>query len=453
MMASKTACSKSSRSRLAGTGVVAGSWRLLFTALLLLGALSLAGCRKENPSPQRGWVRVSALAARHPNQAMLADLDRRLAGLDAQRAHLLDDVAGVLPPAEVTEETPALPALAAPATAVTPASPTERIDAQNLTALRRTLTRQAERAFVRTERTLHADADVQLMQARERLRAAADDAGAQAAREDGAAVLALELKQQFALRQAENHLARVTTQQQQDAGAEAQAKSERGYATANPRDKRAKERAAKAEAWAAYTVRRLARMQEDLRAARAHLDAVTRDLTTARARLKARQAAIDAALQRGNDAAVADSARRLREKVAALRDRMAHDIDQQVAKEADRLTEERKSELPAAPPVAVAFPPVPAGTLRLDTSAVHDGVQRGEATARQATAAAVQDIARTMARLRAERSAAERRIREDTRAVAAALAAQRGIILTFDRRDGQDMTPRVRNWLAEYWPR
>ncbi|OPZ81911.1 MAG: hypothetical protein BWY76_02883 [bacterium ADurb.Bin429] len=153
------------------------------------------------------------------------------------------------------------------------------------------------------------------------------------------------------------------------------------------------------------------------------------------------------------DAAVADSAKRLNEQLTALRARAKHAIDQQVAKEAARLAQERQRELPPAPPVCVAFDPVPAGELRLETADLRDAVTADDGAASRGAAASAQVVDRAIARLTTERAEMAARIEEDTRAIAASLAAQRGIILVFNRRAGADMTRDVQHWLEEYWPR
>ncbi len=384
---------------------------------------------------------------------MLDDLDRRLAGLSAQRARLLGDAGGAPPPTDIAQDTPALPAPPAAESAAAPPSPTATIHARQLAALLRTLERQADRDLLREEQALRADAARQVAAARERLRAETDTAIERAAREDGFAVQALDIRRTVAQEQVKTKLLLIADLQRKDAGADAQAKAARTYADAYPGDKRARERAEKTEAWAKYTARRMDVLQEDARAATARLETITRDLGRARARLRARLNALDAAYQRDVDAAVADSATRLNDTLAALRARAKQTMAQQVTHEADRLAQERLRELPPAPPVRVAFNAVPAGELRLETADLRDAVMHADAAARQGGAAAVQAVDRVIARLTAERAAMAARIAEDTRALAASLAAQRGILLAFDRRAGADMTGDVQRWLGEYWPR
>ncbi len=391
------------------------------------------------------------LAAQHPNRAMLDDLDRRLQGLADQRAKLLGDTPGLPAPAAMTAVTPAIPALRAPGAAVVPTSPSEQQDSRALSVLRRTLTRQAERVLIRAERTLQTEADAALARERARLRAAADAELDAAARMEGQPVLALDVKREFAARRLAATRELVRDMQQRYLGAAAQAKEERKYAS--PTDARAQARATKAEAYAESTGRRLAMLQEQAVTQQAELDTVTAALAAAKAHRAARYAEIHARMQRSQDTAAAKSTAAVKMKLAELRDTTAHEIRQQVAKEADRLADERRRELPPVPAPEVSFPAIPAGELRLDTATVEAGVRLAEAKAGRTVLVGVADIEHSMQTLRAERARVAAQITEETRTLAVAVAAKRGIILTFDRADGEDVTRQMQAWMAAYWPR
>lgn len=82
-------------------------------ALCLACCLLLAGCRKSVPPPQ-GWARLDVLLALNPNQAMVADIDHRLAALAAQRQHILTPAAASIPPRALSTDIMPLSALAEP---------------------------------------------------------------------------------------------------------------------------------------------------------------------------------------------------------------------------------------------------------------------------------------------------------------------------------------------------
>lgn len=429
-----------------------GSWRVLFTTLLLCGLALLAGCRPAG-QPRRGWARLAVLADQHPNRAMLDDLDHRLQGLEDQRAKLLGDAAGPAAPAQVTEATPAVPALPAPARAALPASPSEQVDTQALSVLRRTLTRQAERNAIRAERTLRAESDAKLAKTRAALRAAADAALDAAAKEEGATVLSLELKREYAARRlaATNNL--VRDMRQRGVAATAQAKAERQFAAQYPRDARVQARAEKAEAYAASTARRLASLQEQAAVQTEELVIAAANLADATAHRQARYAEIDETMQRNLDVAAAKSTAAMKARLAELRDAATHDIQQQVAKEADRLAEARRRELPPAPAPEVSFPALPAGELRLETKTVETGVRQAEAKAGRTVLVALADIERGMQDLRSERAKVAAEITAETRTLAVAVAAKHGVILTLNRRDGAEVTAQLQSWLGAFWPK
>jgi hypothetical protein len=396
-------------------------------------------------------VRLEALTALHPNAAMLTELDRRLAVLQAQRARILGQSSPAPAPDGVSEATPALPAIASPAPEPLAASPTAGVAVKDLVALRATLTRQHERELIRRQRSLQTTAAADLQREYARLEAEADARRQQAHQDARQPISAAELR----LGQAAQRLAtqedwkRRADRQAEEA--DRKAETLRLYADAHPKDKRAAAQAAAQDAWCVRAHAAAAAQEKEYKTVKQKYYELDTAAFDAQQALTDALQTIDDDLATARKTAADASAGRLADAVAQLKVDVRKSIDVEVAKEAARLTQEAKQEMPPSATPTIIDSEVPAGRLALESAAVARGVRGGETAAAGSHAAALRAIDAAVADLQTERARVREAIRLDTRAMAITLAAQHGYLLAIDRRAGRDLGAPMRRWLHDYW--
>ena len=447
MRASIPICSNRRNNDSAGRFVAIGPWGIACTALLLVLGSLLGGCRQPAPPPAQGWVRLPALTALHPEQAMVADIDRRLATLTAQRQHLLGTTLPASPPIAIEQVTPALPALPAPQSSPQLDRHTDQLLAQRLESFAQLLERDrlrkvdlfrrhqletmaAEKAQVRPEPL--AAAEQQRVQLREEFYIPLTDAkvALNIARENAKEVTdqpSKELEQAQAVYDAVNAKYRKRRRQ-------IDAKAKKEIADAEVALNTARENAK------VVTIR----PSKELEQAQAAYDAVNakyrKRLQQIDAKAKKEIADAEARIDDQYAGALEQYDRQLRESNAALHDKRRTEL----AAEADPAAE-------VIPVPSLVAPAIPAGRLVLDAAGLEEQYRRsGQQLARNRQAASG-DIDRVITQLRRERQELLTRITRDTREAAAAVAMVNGYQLSFDTAHGRELTGQVREWLGAYW--
>lgn len=382
------------RERLPARLTIGRPWGIAITALLISAVPFLCGGCRKLPALAPARARIDRLVALHPNAAMLADIDRRIAALREQRGRLAGEQFPARPPATTTAGFPGLVDVPAPA-------PDSRLDrhadeflAQRLDAYAQLLDRD------RVERL-----------SSERRDQAIRDAGDKAQRR--AALLA-------------------------DAARERRAMGSRYYldlTNAKIARSAAEERAKDGTRTAA---RRAAEAREQYRAVeQAYHEALARIDADCEAKIRAAYGEIEA---RGRESVQA-SDHRMRDTNARLLDNKRTEL---------AATEANVRDDAPAPPDMPAHP-VPPGTVTLNAPELDRRFARADADTRRSQAAAAADIDRVIGQLQRERRLLLADLERDTRQTAETIAGWHGYRLTDETRAAPDMTDRLQNWLREYW--
>jgi len=365
---------------------------MVCTALFLVLGSLLVGCRQPAP-PAQGWVRLDMLTALHPEQAMLADIDRRLATLTAQRQHLSETTAPASPPVAIAQLTPALPALPAPQPSPQLDRHTDQLLAQRLDAYAQLLERDRMRK-------------VDLLRRHQLETMAAEKAQVHPGSLNAAELQRTQLLEEFYISLTD-------------------AKVALNIARENAKD---------------VTMR----STKELEQAQANYDAVD-------AKYRKRLQQIDAKAKKE----IADAEARIDDQYAStlgLHDRSLRESNAVLyEKKRAELAAEADAAVDVIPVPSLLAPAIPAGRLELDVPGLEEQYRlSGEQQARNRQAASV-DIDRVIAQLRRERQELVMRIARDTREAADAVAMVNGYRLSFDTANGKDMTGMVQEWLGDYW--
>lgn len=371
--------------------------RLCALPVLLVGCALfftlLTGCRHA-PPPTRGWVRLSVLARAHPNAAMLAALDRRIADLEQQRTALTLRSTLPIPPTAFPPALAPAPALPSP----TPADGQDTLPAihvRSLAELRQLIAREAHRQYTRQERVIKQQFAQQRAQ---RLRAADEDIRAQQhaisisfRRElTGLRLTANVMQQQAAQRPGRQEL--------RDAAIEA--------------------------------LRKYQQRLDDYQRALQEVNDTTRKKTEAElqhidTQLAEALVALKAAQRQANTQRLTDEGQRLEEDLAwSSSQALLPDI--------------------RFPDEVLHAVPVPATSLADSAHGAIDIAQRDQQ-------AALFKLTQSIMRMQHERMVLAAALEQDIRAAALAVAAQHGYSLVFDQECGDEITTPVRHWLATYW--
>lgn len=416
---------------------------LMILALIIVG---LAGCRRPEP-PARGWARLEELRPLHPNQAMLADIDRRLDALAAQRARLLEHPDAPLPPEFIPLDLPAA-GLPSPEPVSAPPRPVIAIEPR-LAELRARLEEEMNSQYSRMRQQAEAERNAAYTAKERALQRDADERRETAAREFATRITPAKVRLKLANEQVERARNDADSAQTRAIRAREQAGAViREYAK-NP-EKHRKE-ISKAEEDARYYENRAARLRDYAAEKQQAAEAVANQLAADMRKLDAGQAQIDEELRQS----LADIAR---EQVDEMRDRLAEwrrqaedTIDRRLAEHAARLTAEN-NRLAAEPPPSLRFPDLPPRSNTINTGRMRIAVNTADFTAFQRRLDAARAIDETAEKLRREREQCSQAIDRDTRDAARAIAAEHNWTVELDKQTGRDITNNLRRWMADYWP-
>jgi len=416
--------------------------------LLALAAVWLAGCREKPAPPAPGWVRLPALLPLHPNQAMLADIDSRLAALSVQRRQLLEHPTAPLPPEYIALDLPAVDPLPAAQPVAAPPRPVVSAEPR-LAEMRARLTEAMSRRYERLRQELAEERDAAFTAKERDLRRRADDRREETAKTYSLRIPPAKIRLQMATEAAARARNDADAAQAQSVTARERADAvARSYVNDSLRHRKEIE---KAEENAKYYENRARSLADYAGEQQAAVDDITRQIAEDSRELATAQAKIGEELKAELAAFQGMQAKAMQSRLASWKAQEERAIDLQIAERAAQLTAENAGPT-AAPPPTLDFPALPAHPVTTQTARMRLAVNTADFQSYQRRLAAVNAIDDTVVKLAAQRNAVADTIEQDTRATILALAAQHHYTVQFDKPKGQELTPAMRRWLIEYWP-
>lgn len=426
-------------------GARIASLLLPLLALVIVGLAS--GCRRPAPSA-RGWARLEALLPLHPNQGMLADIDRRLDALAAQRSRLLEHPDAPLPPEYIAFDLPAADSLPAPAPVRAPSRPVIAVEPRQA-ELRVRLEEEMTHQYARVLKQAESERQDAYVEKERELQRRTDDRREAGAKEYEFRIPPAKVRLRLANEQAARARNDAVSAQSQATRAREHAVSVARQYAKNPEKHRKEIRAA--EENAQYYENRAARLQEHAEAQQAAADAIAGQLAIDTREFAAAQARIGEELRHSLAAVERELEDEMRDRLADWRRQAENAIDRRLTEHAARLTDENVRPLAEAPPV-LEFPTLPFRPMTTQSGGMRIAVNTTDFHAFQRRLDAARAIDETVLKLTAEREQHRRAIDHDTRAAARAAAAQHNYTVAFDRPAGREITSDLHRWLAEYWP-